>query len=401
MQRTFIIIGIVAAIVAIGAGVYFFFFAQGPGVVVAPSGVTLPIAGQTSGGTGGATTLPEAGSITASPTNVSARLVKISAGPVVPGAIIIDTKPSTASGTPDRLVQYLEQESGNVFSYSANTGVITRINNKTIPGIQTATWLPNASAALVRYLSGADFSTINTYLLAASSSSGSFLAQNLGTVAVSATKILTLASGVTGSVGSLARADGSHPTTVFATPLTSLSASFAGKSQYLIYTKPSALLDGYAFLVDSAGRFSRVAGPLPGLVALASPSGKQILVSYALQSSMHTELVNTATGEIIPLPIGTIADKCVWTADEKALYCGVPVSPSANAHYPDDWYRGTLSFSDRIWKIDTVSRYAQMILDFSQMHAAAIDVTAPAIDPAASLLVFLNKNDGSLWGYTL
>ena len=401
MRRYFIIAAIVIAILGAGAVAYFYFFAHAPSVVVAPSaGTNLPAAGQgivPTNTTGQTSTPPN----TPSPTVVSARLVKISDGPAVPGEAVVDIPAKNASSSPDTVVTYIERQSGNVFSYQVGTGVLTRTSNKTLPGIEEASWLPNASLAFVRYLSGADFSTINTYALSANDGNGFFLPQNLSDLAVSSTSVLALASGVNGSSASLMRTDGTHSSEIFTTPLSSLRVSFAGKNQYLAFTKPSATLPGDAFIVDSAGRFSRIAGPLNGLVALASPSGKWVLVSYTLPQGMQMELVNVATGAVVPLPVATIADKCVWAADNSAVYCGIPMNPPKNYAYPDDWYQGAVHFSDRIWKIDVAGRFAQLVLDFSKETSSPLDAEALAIDPSGTVLAFINKNDGSLWSYKL
>jgi hypothetical protein len=407
MRRTFIIAAIVIVLAGVGAAAYFYFFARTPGIAVTPPGeVNLPSAGQGTtnvapGGTG-TSTLP------ADPVPVSARLVKISAGPVVPGEAVVNIPAKNASpaaggasSSPDVAIDYIERQSGNVFSYLVHAKTVARTSNKTIPGIESATWLPDASFAFVRYLSGADFSTINTYALPAGGSGGFFLPQNLTAIAVSSTNLLTLASGVNGSIASLKRVDGTHTTEVFKTPLSMLQVSFAGKNRFLVFTKPSATLSGDAFLVDSAGGFSRIAGPLNGLVALASPSGKWVLVSSTLSSGMQMGLVNTTTGETLPLPVATIADKCVWTADDSSVYCGIPVSPLATYAYPDDWYRGVAHFSDRIWRIDVLGRYAQLVLDFSKETNDSLDAETLAIDPLHTVLVFVNKNDSSLWSYQL
>ena len=402
MRRYLIIAALV--IVALGAGVvaYFYFFANAPGVMVAPgAGTNLPTAGQgTVPVNTGQTSAPSTASAP-SPVVVSARLVKISAGPAVPGEAVVDIPAQNASSSPDTVVTYIERQSGNVFSYQVGTGVLTRTSNKTLPGIEEASWLPNASLAFVRYLSGTDFSTINTYALSANDGNGFFLPQNLADVAVSSTSVLALASGVNGSSASLMRADGTHSSEIFTTPLSSLRVSFAGKNRYLAFTKPSATLPGDVFIVDGSGHFSRIAGPLNGLVALASPSGKWVLVSYTLPEGMQMELVNVATGATLPLPVATIADKCVWAADNSAVYCGIPMNPPANYAYPDDWYQGAVHFSDRIWKIDVAGRYAQLVLDFQKETGSSLDAEALAIDPSGTVLAFINKNDGSLWSYKL
>lgn len=402
MRRALIIIAIILVLLGIGVATYFLFFARTAGIVVAPTGsVSLPVAGQQE--------VPDIGIVNTSsttpviaPVPVSARLVKISAGPVVLGEVLVDIPAKNASSSPGVAINYIERESGNVFSYLTNTKTITRTSNKTIPGIQSASWLPNASLAFVRYLSGTDFSTINTYALPANGVGGFFLPQNLADIAVSSTSVLTLTSGVNGSVASLERTDGTHAISIFSTPLSALRVSFAGKNQYLAYTKPSATLPGYAFLVSGTGRFSPVVGPQNGLVALASPSGKWVLVSYTLVNAMQMTLINTVTGETFPLPVATIADKCAWMADDSVIYCGIPMNPPANIAYPDDWYQGAVHFSDRIWKIQVSGRYAQLVLDFpKETNDDSLDAEAMAINSFGTVLSFVNKNDGSLWGYSL
>lgn len=397
MRRILTIAAIVIVLLGLGVAAYFYFFPGTASITTTPGTTSLPVAGQGTPfptETAGTTTTP-----TNTPTVVSARLVKISVGPVVPGAVVV-SRAGNASSSPETTVSYIERQSGNVYSYNTLTKTATRTSNKTIPGIQSASWLPDASLAFVRYLSGTDSSTINSYALPATGSGGFFLSQNLAAIAVSSTSILTLASGVNGSTASLLRTDGTRATELFTTPLSSIRVSFAGKNQYLVYTKPSASLEGDAFLVDSVGRFSRIAGPLTGLVALASPSGKWVLVSYSSNNTMQMQLINTTTGTASQLPVATIADKCVWTNNDSAIYCGIPMSPPV-ATYPDDWYQGVAHFSDRIWKIDTTGRYAQLVLDFNKETDAVLDAIALAIDTRGLSLVFNNKNDGSLWSYSL
>ena len=397
MRRYLIIGAVVILLIGIGVAVYFFFFAKKPAVTTTP-GAGLPIAGQ---GTPQAGT-PKGGAITPpnTPATISPRLIQISVGPVALGAVVV-SKGGNASTSAETTTTYIDRQNGNVYSYSSSAKTTTRTSNKTIPGIQSVSWLPSGSLAFVRYLSGADSSTINTYGLPSNGSAGFFLTQNLADVAVSSTSVVTLASGVNGSVASLARTDGTPVSQLFTTPLSSLRISFAGKNQYLVYTKPSSQLQGDAYLVDSAGIFSRIFGPQNGLSALASPSGKWVLVSYVVNGAMQMELVNTTTNETLPLPVASIAEKCVWTVDDSAIYCGVPVDPPPGVSYPDDWYQGAIHFSDRIWKIQVSGRYAQLVLDFTAETETSLDAVSLTIDPFSSSLVFVNKNDLSLWSYSL
>lgn len=403
MRRTLIISAGVIVVLGLGVAAYFYFFPGTASVTTSPgTGSTgLPTAGPATGSTAGQGTSETPGTPSpGSPVPVTARLVKISAGPVVPGEAVLSRK-GTASTSPETVVNFIERQSGNVFSYSTLTKTLSRTSNKTLPGIQSASWLPNGLVAFVRYLSGTDLSTINTYALSSSGAGGFFLPQNLADIAVASTSLLTLASGVNGSTISTVRTDGTRTSLVSVTPLSSVRISFAGKNQYLLYTKPSASLAGDAFLVDSTGRFSRVAGPLNGLVALASPSGKWVLVSYSLDGAMQMKIINSLTGDSFQLPVATLADKCVWARNDSALYCGIPMSPSSFNNYPDDWYQGVVHFSDRLWKIDVAGRYAQLILDFTKETTLSLDAEALAIDSLGTTLVFVNKNDSSLWVYSL
>lgn len=403
MRRALTIFAILIILLGVGVGVYFYIASQQASLVVTPTDTTaFPSAGQTvtpvtpsDTGTVGASTTP----ITSTPGPAPARLVKVSPGPIVPGAVVVNMPAKSASSSPDTAIYYIERQSGNVFTYLTGAGTMTRISNKTLPGIQEASWLKDGSTAFVRYLSGTDSGTINTYALPSSGTGGFFLSQNLSGIAVASSSILTLVSGINGSNASVMRTDGTRSASAFTTPLSSLRVSFAGPGHYLAFTKPSASLAGAAFVVDRAGVFTRIAGPRNGLVALASPSGKWVLVSYVATGAMQMELVNTATNETVSLPVATIADKCVWAADSSAAYCGIPSDPSTTYSYPDDWYQGAVHFSDRIWKIQVADRYAQLILDFSKESNGSLDATALAIDPLSTTLAFLNKNDGSLWSY--
>lgn len=397
-----------AAIVVIGLGVGSYFIFSGDknqtGDTPKDGNADFPDAGGTdTGGTGptGTTTI----TVPNTPVKVTARLMKVTVGPVVPGVIVTDTVATTTAGTTTTKytrsqIFYIERQSGNVFSYDVSSGTPTRTSNKTVPGIQLAKWLPGASTAYVTYLSDENFSTVSTYALSASGADGFYLPQNLSDIAVSSTSLLMLASGVNGSSATLSKLDGTGGKQVFSSALSALRISFAGKNRYFAFTKPAAALDGAAFLIDGTGMFSRIAGPAKGLVGLISPSGTRVLVSSIDGNGMHLSLIDTVTGKSSELPIQTIADKCVWTADSSAVYCGIPYRPPKGT-YPDDWYQGVVHFSDRIWKIDAVGSYTQLVLDFSSETKGDLDAISLAINPSSTILSFVNKNDGSLWSYAL
>lgn len=412
MRRTLIIAGAaVIGLLLLAVLAYFLFFrSSAPGITAGT--------GQNPFGEG-ANVAPGAGATStdsgATPTEVAPHLVRITTGPVAYGVaamsipqqrLLISGSGTTTSTSTYKIyetdVRYAERESGNVFSYDFTDKTLTRISNKTLPGIQEASWAADGTTAFLRFLTTQDNGNevIDTYALPVGKDDGGyFLETDLGQVVITGTStVVTLLPSTTGTIATAARVDGAAPKTVFSSPLSSLRLYAAGKG-YAAATKASASADGYGFMVSSAGAFTRVLGPLSGLTLLPSPSEKSVLFSYDSGNTVVAGVLDVATRTVTTLPIAALPDKCVWAADESAIYCGVPRTMSGT--WPDDWYQGVTSFSDRIWKIDLAARNADLIVDPVAVANVAMDAVSLAIDPRSDALFFTNKKDGSLWAYDL
>ncbi len=345
---------------------------------------------------------------------VAPRLLKITDGPVARGAIALYVPPITttasttdASSTPQVVtkpaeveVRYIERQSGNIYSFRIHERTATRISNKTLPGIQEASWLSDGSRAFVRFLEqdSGGLEHVSTYMLPANGEGGYFLEKDLALVRAASTSVVALYSSGSGSVASVAGSGGTGGRTIFSTVLSSLNLAFAG-SNFIVTTKASANLDGYAFLVDQAGSFTRLLGPLRGLSTLPNESGSQVLFTYTDRNKLYTQVLDTANRTAVPLPLTTLAEKCVWTSDETTVFCAVPTSIAGTL--PDDWYQGARTFTDRIWRIDLASRVATLVIDPKELANETMDMEALTLDVASDVLVFMNRNDGSLWSYDL
>lgn len=401
MRRILIITGIVLAVLLVAAGVYFFFFAgNNPAVTTEDPGNPFGTAdGSATPGVvpplGEAT--PEAGD------EVAPNLVRVTAGPVAAGMVARSLRETVGTTTTfDTEVRYVERESGHLYAYRSEVRTLTRLTNRTLPGVAEAVWASDGSIAFARFLSeDTDGDLVaETFALPAGEEGGYFLESGLSEVVVTGTStLLTALPSGNGSVATAARLDGSAPRTLFSSLLSQLRVMSAGPG-YVAYTKASASSSGYGFLVGgTSGAFERVVGPLRGLTMLASPSGESILYSYLSGSAVRTEVLDTATREATSIPLGTLPEKCVWAPDESSVYCAAPRSFPGTT--PDDWYQGAVSYSDRIWKIDLAGRVAVLVVDPSTVAQVDIDAIALAIDPQADVLTFVNKKDGSLWVYDL
>jgi len=411
MSRRILIIGAVVLLLAIAAAVYFFFFRSGDGFTVGPN--PFGQAGERDPSldpvidTGVPT--PGAGTL------IAPRLLKIADGPVAKGTLSIYTPPqttvvgtTTSSTTPAQTVtvpeevevRYIDRQSGNVYAFKIHDRIVTRLSNKTLPGIEDAAWTRDGSRAFVRFLEkdATGGERVSTYLLPFNGEGGYFLEQGLADIDIASSTVMTLSSSGSGSVATLMNADGSGSRTLFTSVLSSLSVAFSGTG-YLAQTKPTVHLDGYAFSVDRNGSFTRILGPLRGLSTLPSPSGANILYSYVDRAKLYTQVLDAAARTTVPLPLATLPEKCVWTPDSSAVYCAVPTSLSGQL--PDEWYQGARPFSDRIWRIDLATRVATLVFDPRQLAETSIDAQALSLDSASDVLVFMNRLDGSLWSYDL
>lgn len=411
MNRVLIIVGAILLLILIGVGVYFLFFTRDGGLVVDDN--PFGQAGDRDPGsldpvidTGVPT--PGAGTL------VAPQLLKITDGPVALGTVSLYTPaktiavattststPQESITTPEEVeVRYIDRQSGNVYAFKVHERVVTRLSNKTLPGITEAAWTRDGVRAYVRFLeqdvNGGE--RVSTYVLPANGEGGFFLEQGLSQVISASSSIITLLKSDSGSIASIMNADGSGVRTLFSSVLSSLQVAPLG-TNYLAQTKATAHLDGYAFQVDGRGTFSRLLGPLRGLSTLPSPQGTNILYSYVDRGRLYTQVFNVSARTTVPLPLATLPEKCVWTMGGDAIYCAVPTA--LNGLLPDEWYQGARSFSDRIWRIDLASRVATLVFDPRQLAETAIDAQGLSLDSAEDVLVFMNRSDGSLWAYDL
>jgi len=406
MRRFSIIFGLLLALITLGIVIYFLFFRGAPetpqedldnpfggisGGLGEPRDIEIPEVGVPVGGAG---------------EEVAPQFFKITDGPVAHGAVVIPVQrkeQGTGTSTPtreDTEVRYVDRASGNVYRFRLKERTLERITNLTLPGIQEAVWASDGSRAFLRFLSTeAGGTRLETYALSAEGEDGYFLEPNLSDVVVNGTSsILSVLPSSNGAVGTRASLTGTNPVTVFQTQLSSLKVHRAGETS-AAHTKASALIPGYAFSISRTGEFTRILGPLPGLTILPSPSGTRFLYTYRDNGVLRLGFLDTETNETVALPVSTLSEKCVWGSSSTKVYCAVPRAVSGTL--PDDWYLGVVQTSDRIWEIDLTTRLAALTFDPSVLADADIDAVALTLDAKNEVLVFTNRDDGSLWLYDL
>ncbi len=129
-----------------------------------------------------------------------------------------------------------------------------------------------------------------------------------------------------------------------------------------------------------------------GLIAIPYSGG--MVVTYNMNDTVVSKTLGDTSYE---LPIVLVREKCA--ADPTAsstLYCAAP-SGGMKGIFPDDWYKGEVSFTDILWKIDMEEQSATVLSNFLSESGREIDVSQIGMDANGIYIYFINKNDGTLW----
>lgn len=169
---------------------------------------------------------------------------------------------------------------------------------------------------------------------------------------------------------------------------------FINKNLITMTTYASGQVDGYMYGLDPQNKtFGKLLGPLTGLTTLTSPDGTQTLISDTENNQLVTKVITLATGAQKILPFTTLPEKCSWYSNDQ-LFCGVPTT-FTNALYPDDWYKGTISFSDSLWQYTlSTGRAIQVVVPTD-----SIDMFRMESYSNMGYIFFMNKNNYELWSY--
>src|SRR3989344_1171248 len=291
----------------------------------------------------------------------TAKLMRISDTPVA-GFVVLKNA-----------VRYVDRATGHIYDFNLATRERVKIVNQTLPKIYEAHFKPDGNTVLLRYLKN-DSDTVENLSLTLTPPP---------TATSSLYKITsTLLRGYTGPVA-------------INSPFTDWA--FSDGKKVVAYTKPSSDAPGYAYSMSASGGLSKILGPLNGLVALINADGSRILYSHVEDGEtklFSRSLANNSSSEVLP---ATLAEKCVWSAKNAELvFCGVPAYAPKTGEL-DNWYKGAIHFSDNLWSFDTDTEVAQFLAEPKVDISTDLDVYQPKLSPNEDYLVFINKNDLSLW----
>ncbi|OHA17150.1 MAG: hypothetical protein A3H57_03860 [Candidatus Taylorbacteria bacterium RIFCSPLOWO2_02_FULL_43_11] len=323
---------------------------------------------------------------------------------------LVTNKPVGGAVTFERsgkvFIRYIERAQGFTFETSAVNINNLRLTNTTVPQIYSALFNANGTIAILQYLK--DESLIQTFvgnLIEKGGGQGElrgqFLKTDISTLALSPQKdkVFYLLETNSGSSGELVSLNNTQRSTeIFESPLRQWLSQWPTENKVLLYSKPSYNSEGVALFVNTvSAETTTILGGIKGLTALASPEGNHILYSNSSDKTMSTRIYRLNDNSSKTISLTTLPEKCIWSDSlPNVFYCAVPSSiPKGN--YPDQWYQGTISFRDEMWKVNAETGDLEYLSPISDLAGMDIDAVNLSIDKKDKSITFMNKNDLSLW----
>ncbi len=305
-----------------------------------------------------------------------------------------------ASTTPK--VFWIESGTGHIFSIDLKTGEESRVSATTIPSARKGAITPDGNHFLIQSGNGSkrelvigtidqlsntvtiqeiggnviDFksTTDNTFLFAIQTDSSVIVKQYLP-IENSSENLFTI-------------------------PFREVTIDW-GESEsdiHFVFPKSTNMLEGFLYQVEN-NTLTRL--PIAGKGM--SAQGNKSLVIYSKQGDDgYTSFIyNQETRETKPSNITFVPEKCLQLhLSTSNIFCAQTITTYGNS-LPDSWYQGQIIFNDLFWDLDTELESATLTLDPQKESGRQLDVTKMVSDPTDSRVYFINKNDQTLWLYTI
>lgn len=334
----------------------------------------------------------------------------------------IYTEPISGAGIAEvnkkEFLRFIDKATGHIYEAPLDTLTANKISNTTIPKVVESVWTQNGTGVILRYvksnnrtiesfytkLAGATTTGTQDGASAPQTLEGSFLPQNIASLAISPQKTsiaYVAGNSISGGVIFESNPDGSKIKEVARLPLRELLVSWPKQDTVAITTKPSFGIEGFLFFLNrNTGTINTILSK-PGLTVLLHPNASKFLYSESREGLTASYIYTVSTKKSEILPVQTLPEKCIWSSlDSDILYCAVPTN-GLLGNLPDTWYQGIVSFSDEIWEINLDTGTTGRLVNPKTVSGQDVDAINLFTNPQEDYLFFTNKKDDSLWGLRL
>jgi hypothetical protein len=302
-------------------------------------------------------------------------------------------------------VIYYSAENGNVLQVSFDGSDATRISSAVLNNLVKIIWSPDKTKVISIYQDAAENITKNIYDYKTGKVSplSAYIEEiawspNSDKIAYQYTNDATSENNI-----STANADGTKWQNIFQTRMKNVVLDWVG-SEISFYEKPSGIAPGSLFLLNPLTKnLAKVLSDIYGLSVKWSPQKDRVLYSKTASGGKNISLyvakkdgsneANTA--------ISTLAEKCVWSQDDRTIFCAIPKNINEAAILPDDFYKGLFTADDEFWKINLDTNEKTALLQSWERGNGIYDAVDLFLSPLEDYLFFVNKRDGLLYSIKL
>jgi hypothetical protein len=298
-------------------------------------------------------------------------------------------------------VKYYLKINGNVFESNFDGSNKTRISSNVLQNLLKILWSPGKDKVLAVF---EDNGLLKKYFYDYTTGISAFLDDNIRYVcwAPEEDKIAyQYYNSQTGdnNIG-IANPDGSKWSNVFQTRMDDLIIEWPSPDRVAFRTKASGLAQSVVYTIDVSSDDLRKVVKNYGLSVLWSPEGDKLLFSEtdSQGKKLKLKIADLSNQLVQELDFVTLPEKCVWSQDNRTLFCAVPKGIPASAILPDDFYKQSVFFNDEFWRInlDTGETVKIRIPGIT-----AYNVRELILPSSEDYLLFVEQKDGLLYSLEL
>ena len=303
--------------------------------------------------------------------------------------------------TKNTFIRYAEAGTGHIYSINIVTGEEKRISNATVSGASRAVFSPNGQYAAI----ASGFTSQNTITLITLTDEDTATTQQLSQKMVdfnfSTTNQLRYTEySSSGQTGRTLNPETLVGSSLFTIPFQSATVVWSTDSSTpnYVYPKTSARLPGYLYTL-SKGTIKRL--PVSGNGLTTEANNDYYISTLQVGVKPGSFITKASNQKTTALPIIMEPSKCVFsTQNSNLLFCGYELT-EYSYEFPDNWYKGLITFSDSIWQIDVERGAATQIVNPENEISRTVDITNMSIGSTNEVLYFTNKTDNTLWMYEI
>lgn len=294
-------------------------------------------------------------------------------------------------------ILFYKKDGGDLFEVDVDGKNLVQISNRTILGAFETMWSPAGDAAAMFYIDGDS----KQGLILTGTSTATLLPPETSSFSWSpdGRAAAYLEKHTNGSNLVTANKDLTRPSVVFRTPLADAAIFWVSDNIIAFHTAASRYAQSAVFTYNRrTGAFKKIVGPFHELTAAWSPGGARLIETHRARGAETREItIRNSAGEVLSaFPMLTAPEKCLWTQAEQ-LHCAVPRAPIPN-EWPDTYIRGEYHTSDLIALVDLDRKEVFEVWNDPQRN---FDIVNLLLTPNNDYLVFIDRNDGTLWSYRM